>query len=151
MYCNELNQNKIPIIGLAKRDETIIIHKNLSVFGKTIDQQNLAKQFSDNPKIIASDDFIKVNFSKNSHIVKLLQRIRDESHRFAVSYHHVAKKKQQTLSVLDSVPGIGPSTRKKLLNNFGSLKSIKTKNQDDLAKVIGAKKAATLMNYLSES
>ena len=71
-----------------------------------------------------SEDFILVNLPHNTNLVKLLQRIRDESHRFAVSYHSVLKVKRQTASLLDDIPGIGPATRKKLLRTFGSMRGV---------------------------
>jgi excinuclease ABC subunit C len=80
--------------------------------------------------------------------VKLLQRIRDESHRFAVSYHSVLKVKRQTVSVLDDVPTIGPATRKKLLKTFGSVRGIMQARDWELEKVVGTKKAAILKQYL---
>lgn len=84
----------------------------------------------------------------NSHAVKLLQRIRDESHRFAVSYHTVLKRQRQTSSFLDDVPTIGPLTRKKLLRTFGSMKRVMEARQFELEKTIGVKKAAILRQYI---
>jgi excinuclease ABC subunit C len=82
-------------------------------------------------------------------VVKLFQRIRDESHRFAVSYHTVLKRQKQTASSLEDVPGIGPATRKKLIKTFGSLRGVQQASQEDIAGSIGAAKAAVLMKYLS--
>jgi excinuclease ABC subunit C len=81
-------------------------------------------------------------------LVKLLQRIRDESHRFAVSYHSVLKAKRQTASLLDDIPTIGPETRKKLLKTFGSVRGVTQARDIELQKLVGEKKAIILRQYL---
>jgi len=86
-----------------------------------------------------------------SNIVKLLQRLRDESHRFALSYHSVLRQKRQTASPLDILPGIGPATKKKLLGKYGSLKAIEQASIDELGPIIGQKKAQTILSYYTES
>jgi excinuclease ABC subunit C len=98
--------------------------------------------------ISESDDFILTNVPHNTNLVKLLQRIRDESHRFAVSYHSVLKQKRQIASVLDEIPSIGPETRKKLLKTFGSVKGIMQAHDSEVEKVVGEKKAVILKQYL---
>jgi excinuclease ABC subunit C len=95
-----------------------------------------------------TDDFILVNLPHTTNLVKLLQRIRDESHRFAVSYHSTLKVKQQTASALDDIPTIGPATRKKLLKTFGSMRGIMQARQQDIEQTIGEKKATILRQYL---
>jgi excinuclease ABC subunit C len=89
-----------------------------------------------------------VNIPHNTNVIKLLQRIRDESHRFAVTYHGVLKVKHQTASMLDDIPTIGPATRKKLLKTFGSLRGILQARDQDLVHVLGEKKAIILKQYL---
>ena len=83
-------------------------------------------------------------------IVKLFQRIRDESHRFAVSYHTTLKRQQQTKNQLEEIPGIGPKTRAKLLKKFGSMKKIFEATSEDLEVEIGKQKAQ-LIKQFSES
>jgi excinuclease ABC subunit C len=117
----------IPSIGLAKRYETII--KRSEVHGHTV--------------------FEEVLLPKSSHIIKLLQRIRDESHRFAVSYHSTLKVKRQTTSLLDNIPGIGPATKKKLIRAFGGSKAVTLASEAEIAKVIGPAKAKVLKKQLS--
>ncbi|MGH7196004.1 MAG: excinuclease ABC subunit UvrC [Candidatus Saccharimonadales bacterium] len=133
----------IPFIGLAKREEQVVIQKNKSQVA--LDENILHKLGG---FITQSEDFILINLPHNTNLVKLLQRIRDESHRFAVSYHSMLKVKSQTASALDEIPGIGPKTRQKLLKTFGSLKDINQASQKDLAKVIGFKKARILGDHL---
>lgn len=132
-----------PFIGLAKREEQIVIAKDRS--GVTLNQQVLNKLggfYSE------TDDFILINVPHSSHLVKLLQRIRDESHRFAVSYHSTLRRNRQSVSVLDEVPTIGPETKKKLLRTFGSLRGVMQARDFELEKVVGAKKTVILKQYL---
>jgi excinuclease ABC subunit C len=83
--------------------------------------------------------------------VKLLQRVRDESHRFAVSYHSVLKMKRQTASQLDEIVGVGPATRRKLLRAFGSNAAISAATPAQLAKVVGSAKARLIIDNLEPS
>ncbi|MDD1477642.1 excinuclease ABC subunit UvrC [Arthrobacter sp. H16F315] len=81
----------------------------------------------------------------------LLQRIRDEAHRFAISFHRQKRGKAMTVSALDGVPGLGDSKRKALLARFGSLKSIKAANIEELtgAKGIGPSLAEAIVRHFS--
>lgn len=142
---DESGHSKIPFIGLAKREEQIVIDKARSNVDLSAVSLHKLGGF-----MAESDDFILVNVPHNTNIVKFLQRIRDESHRFAVSYHTVLKVKRQTSSVLDDIPGIGPTTRKKLIRTFGSLHGISETSEFDLAKAIGPAKAKQLHHYLKQ-
>lgn len=90
------------------------------------------------------------SLSPYSDIMKLFQRIRDESHRFAVSYHSVLKQKKQTASALEDIPGIGPETRKKLIKTFGSLRGVKGRDITELSVVVGKTKAELIQKYLQQ-
>lgn len=140
---DESGCEKIPFIGLAKREEQIVIEKGRSNIQLNIEALRKLGGF-----MSESDDFILVNVPHNTNVVKLLQRIRDESHRFAVSYHSVLKAKRQTASALDDIPTIGPSTRKKLLKTFGSVRGVMQARDWELEKVVGEKKAIILKQYL---
>jgi excinuclease ABC subunit C len=135
----------LPAIGLAKQFEQVVISKNYETINLNVE---FAKKIR--ATIQESDDFYLVSAPHDSHLVKLLQRIRDESHRFAVSYHSVLKVKRQTTSLLDSVPGFGAVTKKKLLKTFGSLRGVTQASEADLAVVIGKKRAADLWKYLQD-
>ena len=74
---------------------------------------------------------------KGSASLKLLQRIRDEAHRFAVEYHRKVRKKRTIKSELDEIPGVGPVRRKILLKRFGSVEKIKAADLEELLKVDG--------------
>ncbi len=140
---DEQGCSKIPFIGLAKREEQIVIQKDKS--GVTINSEILHKLGSFSAE---SDDYILVNVPHNTNLIKLLQRIRDESHRFAVNYHSVLKVKRQTASLLDDVPGVGPATRKKLLKSFGSVRGIVAASESELSQVVGRERAHSLKQYL---
>ena len=140
---DELNLD-IPMIGLAKKYEEIVVQKNDSRV--TINDRKLIELRGF--RTDESSDFVRLDIPNNSNIVKLLQRIRDESHRFAVSYHSVLKSARQTTSVLDEIPGIGPMTKKKLLKHFGSLSGVKGAKKSDIASLLGEQKADKLMPYL---
>lgn len=136
------------MIGLAKRDEEIIINKHSSLPGA--DLKYLTSQaFSSEAVVSETADFVSILLPKSSPVVKLLQRIRDESHRFAVSYHTYLKRTRQTTSLLDEIPGLGPLTRKKLMRQFGSTRAIIQADKAQLQKALGPKRGEQLARYLS--
>ena len=90
------------------------------------------------------------NTLATTDIVKLFQRIRDESHRFAVSYHTALKRQQQTKNQLEEILGIGPKTRAKLLRKFGSMKKIFEASSEELETEIGRQKTQ-LIKQASEN
>ncbi|HWB39342.1 MAG TPA: excinuclease ABC subunit UvrC [Candidatus Saccharimonadales bacterium] len=141
---DEMQQSQVPFIGLAKREEQIVIDKRRS--GISLNELSLHKLGG---FVTESEDFILVNVPHNTNVVKLLQRIRDESHRFAVSYHSVLKIKRQTSSLLDDVPGIGPATRKRLIRQFGSLRGVNGASEEELAAVVGKSRAKSIKQQLS--
>jgi excinuclease ABC subunit C len=134
-----------PMVGLAKREEEIVVHLEKS-------QVNISKLelHKHNAIVSESDDFTLILLPKNTDIVKLLQRVRDESHRFAVSYHSILKGKRQTASLLDEIPGVGPATRKKLLKTFGSLRGVQEATKLEIAAAIGETKGLVVSKYLSK-
>jgi len=141
---DEQGCGQIPFIGLAKREEQIVVQKQRS--GVILNMLSIQQMGG---FITESEDFILVNLPHNTNLVKLLQRIRDESHRFAVSYHSTLKRNRQTASLLDDIPGIGPATRKKLLRTFGSMRGIVQADETELAKVLGDKKAHVVKQYVN--
>lgn len=109
-----------PVISIAKREEEIFIPNQ--------------------------KDPVRLPF--NSDALYLIQRMRDEAHRFTITYHRTLRSKRSTRSILDEIPGIGPKTKKKLLNHFGSLKNIKAARDEELIEVIGHKAAESLKDYI---
>lgn len=166
----------IPAIGLAKRDEQIVLHTSRSnvsldinaikawqreddpfkephimpLGGKALESKYVNLYVPSDPiGVDAAEDYVLVTLPKNSHIVKLLQRIRNESHRFAVSYHTSLKRSAATKSILDAIPGVGPATRKKLITSFGSGLGVKCATVDQLSAVVGSNKASVIYSWLT--
>src|SRR5262249_17984079 len=79
---------------------------------------------------------------RNSQALYLVQRIRDEAHRFAITYHRKVRTKQTFDSLLDSVPGVGPRRKQQLLRRFGSVKAIREATLNELAATPGMTRAA---------
>lgn len=163
----------IPTISIAKREEEVIISATRSHIGvELLESFKSGEKNDDSVWVTRSGDYYIVNLhagqtnasghSKNlrgnangpatyTHVTKLFQRIRDESHRFAVSYHTVLKRAKQTSSSLEEIPGIGPATRRKLLRTFGSLRGVSAASHEALAGAIGASKAELVKGYLDQS
>ena len=93
-------------------------------------------------------DSVPLYIDKNSETLHVIQRLRDESHRFAITFHRKQRSKGQVHSALDDVPGIGPKTRTLLLKHFKSLKRIREATEEELAAVIGPSRARTLISSL---
>jgi excinuclease ABC subunit C len=98
----------IPAIGLAKRMEEVYLPGN--------------------PE--------PLRIPRDAEALYLLQQVRDEAHRFAITYHRQLRSKSMVDSVLDEVPGIGPKRKKDLLKRFGSLKKMREAGADSLAEVV---------------
>lgn len=139
-----MNRQALPFIGLAKREEQIVVDYTRS--NVTVNRQKLEEL---DGRMESSERFILISLPHSSHIVKLLQRIRDESHRFAVSYHTVLKRQKQTASMLEEIPGIGPATRKKIIRHFGSLRAALNATEADLSVAVGEAKARLIKQTLS--
>src|SRR5262249_10668784 len=73
-----------------------------------------------------------VRIPRDSEALYLLQQVRDEAHRFAITYHRQLRGKKMTVSVLDEVAGLGPTRKKRLLKEFGSVKKIRTLTLEEL-------------------
>lgn len=136
----------IPAIGLAKREEEII-RRTESVTPSDPRQERQA----DGAWVTHTDKFEIILLPKDSHVLQLLQRVRDEAHRFAVTYQSVLRGKRQTKSLLDDIPGVGPATRKLLIKQFGSVRGVKAATAEELASAIGSAKAQVVIQYLGRS
>ena len=117
----KLNLTHIPIIGLAKEFEEVFIPN------------------SQRPIIIP----------KNNNALYLLQQVRDESHRFAITYHRKLRSKNISASSLDDIAGVGKKRKVALLKEFGTIDNIKNASVDQLAKIDGMnqKTAENVYNY----
>ncbi len=109
-----------PLAAIAKREEVIY------VYGQ-----------EDEPVVL----------DRRSPVLHLVQRIRDESHRFAISYHRKRREMRDRDSELLAIPGVGPTTRKRLIEHFGSLRGIKAAGPDALTAVVNAATAAKIRIY----
>ena len=125
---NELGLHDLPVLAIAKgkkrnAGEEKIYHKN--------------KEFT---------------FSKNDPLLFLIQRLRDEAHRFAISTHRAKRKKNLRKSLLDQIQGIGRQRKRALLNHFGSARAVESASLDDLKSVEGIEDniANKIYNYFHE-
>ena len=113
---------KRPVIGLAKRLEEVFVPE------------------SSEPQSIP----------KTSSGLKLLQQIRDEAHRFAITYHRTLRTKRTLQTELDLIEGIGKKRAKELLEAFGSVQGVKFATLEQLAEIVGEKVASKIKEYFSE-
>ena len=90
-----------------------------------------------------------VKLDRHSPVLHLIQQIRDETHRFAVTFHRLRRGKRQTKTVLSDVPGVGPATARKLLREFGSIANLQRAGIDGLSKVVSRKSAEKILNHLN--
>ena len=98
------------------------------------------------------DDDYPIILKRQSEGMYLLQRVRDESHRFAITYHRQQRRKGALRSALDEIPGIGESYQKRLLNHFGSVKAMRMASVEDFEQVkgVGHAKAEALYAALHD-
>jgi excinuclease ABC subunit C len=120
---DELGVEGVPVVGLAKRLE----------------------------EIFRPGESAPLLLPKASASLRLLQVLRDEAHRFAVSYHRKLRGKRTLASDLDAVPGIGPKRRQALLREFGSIHRLRQADVEQIARVKGfsVQLARALKNHLS--
>jgi len=110
-------------IGLAKREELLVTR--------------------DSPEPLA--------LATHDPALLLLQRIRDEAHRVAVTFHRKARTMRDLRSELDQIPGIGPGRRRTLLATFGSLGGVRRASREELSGVVGARAAAAVIEYFANA
>ena len=102
-------------LGVAVRVLEDLGLEDISVVG-------LAKRFEE---VYRPGESESVRIPRDSPALYLLQQVRDEAHRFAITYHRTLRDKKMTTSVLDEVPGLGPTRRTRLLKEFGSVKKLR--------------------------
>ncbi len=111
---------EIPVVGLAKRIEEIF------------------RPHNPEPIVLPHDN----------PALQMLQRLRDEAHRFGITFHRSLRSKQAVKSALDDIPGIGPKTKKLLKQKIGTVDKIKQVPIEELAELVGPAKAAVIKNHL---
>ncbi|MFN7977112.1 MAG: excinuclease ABC subunit UvrC [Vicinamibacterales bacterium] len=99
--------------------------------------------------VVTRDRDTPVAFEPSSAALRLLQQIRDEAHRFAVTFHRQARKMRDLRSELDTVPGVGPRRRRALLTRFGSLTGVRRATREDLVPVVGERVADALLTHFT--
>jgi excinuclease ABC subunit C len=102
-----------------------------------LDSVPIASLAKENEEVFIADDPQPIHIAKDSPALHILQRARDEAHRFAISYHRRLRHKEGITSVLDNIPGIGPKRKKALLRKFGSIESIKEASPEELSQTEG--------------
>jgi excinuclease ABC subunit C len=95
-------------------------------------------------------DSIPLYLDKNSESLKIIQHIRNESHRFGITFHRQKRSKNFITSELDNISGIGPKTVELLLSNFKSVDLIKSASQDEIAQLIGQSKAKKVVSFFKK-
>jgi len=103
-------------------------------YNKDIDVISLAEKFEE---IFVEDNSLSIKLDKDEDELKLLQKIRDEAHRFAVTFHKKLRKKKQVLSMLDEIEGLGKVKKENLMDKFKSVRRLKKASVDDLISVSG--------------
>jgi len=91
-----------------------------------------------------------VVLDRHSPVLHLIQQIRDETHRFAVTFHRLRRGKRQTKSALQEIPGVGQKTAQKLLEEFGSVANLRRAGVERLSQVIPRKSAERVLASLDE-
>jgi excinuclease ABC subunit C len=80
-------------------------------------------------------------------VLQLVQRVRDEAHRFAIGFHRQARNKRTLHSELDEIAGVGATKRKQLLTRFGSLRGVRSASEVELAALVGKATAARIRSH----
>ena len=96
-------------------------------------------------------DSVPLYIDKNSETIRVIQKLRDEAHRFGIKHHRNKRSKSQLHSQLDDIKGIGPKTRDALLKHFKSVKRIKEASEDEISLVVGSAKAKLVIEALFNS
>jgi excinuclease ABC subunit C len=99
--------------------------------------------------VFTRDNAEPIALDSHGTALRLLQRIRDEAHRFAITFHRQSRKKRNLTSELDGIPGIGPRRRRQLLTTFGSLSGVRRATREELTPVVGARTADAVIAHFS--
>jgi len=100
--------------------------------------------------LITRDRRLPIALPRDSAALQLVQRIRDEAHRFAITFHRRSRTNRDFSSELDLITGVGPKRRRALLEHFGSVKNIGRATNEELVPIVGTKVARLIIDYFSE-
>lgn len=148
-YRRMLDENKsLPDLvvidgGKGQLSSAMSIFKKLGIDGK-VSVIGIAKRLEE---IYFPGDSVPLYIDKNSISLKIIQQIRNEAHRFGISFHRLKRSNDMLRSEFDNIPGIGPSTVKKLLETFKSIDVVEKASIDELSAVIGKSKAKLVGDY----
>ncbi len=120
--------------------------KELELYGK-IAIVGIAKRLEE---IYYPEDSIPLYLDKNSDTLKVIQHLRDEAHRFGITFHRNLRSKGQIVSELDSIKGIGEETKKMLLKHFKSIKRIKSSTSEEIEEIVGKHKAKLIGEHFNK-
>ena len=121
---DDLNIVDQPLASIAKREEIIYI---------------------------AGREDEPVMLDRRSPVLRLIQQIRDESHRFAVTFHRKRRDRQRRTTQLEDIAGIGPRTARKLLDHFGSMKKVSERSPEELSKVVNRRQVESLRRHFDQT
>jgi excinuclease ABC subunit C len=144
-------QKKLPDLiivdgGKGQLSSAVEALKELSIYGR-VPIAGIAKKLEE---IYVPGDSLPLLINKKSPGLRLLQQIRDEAHRFAITFHRLKRSQTTTHSSLDAIEGIGKQTVEKLIKQFKSVKKIREASIEELKKVVGAKLAQRLKAHKTE-
>ena len=114
----------------------------------TIALAGIAKRLEE---IYFPGDSVPLYIDKNSETLKVVQHMRDEAHRFGITFHRDKRSKSQIVSELDSIKGVGPKTAEALLRHFKSVKRIRQASLDEIAAVVGVAKARVITEGFAQN
>jgi excinuclease ABC subunit C len=119
----EIGLANLVAIGLAKKEELLFVR----------------------------DRELPIAIDPHSPALRLLQRIRDEAHRFALTFHRQQRSSRDLRSEIDAIPGIGARRRKQLLTQFGSVNGVKRATREELTRVVGARAASAIIEHFASA
>jgi excinuclease ABC subunit C len=132
--------------GKGQLSSAVEMLKKVGAYGK-FQVIGLAKRLEE---VFVPGDTDPVMIGKDSAALQLLQKVRNEAHRFAVTYQRKRRKKKTLHSELLDIHGIGEKTAQKLLGHFGSVAKVKEASEDEMAEVVGPAKAETVATYYAD-
>ncbi len=143
----ELPQLLVVDGGKGQLNAAVEVLDELGLRGK-IATIGIAKRLDE---IYFPGDSVPLYIDKNSETLRVIQRLRDEAHRFGITHHRNKRSKSQVRSALDDIKGIGPKTRTLLLKHFKSVKRIKEASEEEISMVVGAAKARVIIAALAST
>ena len=121
--------------------------EELRIDTKNIDIIGLAERLEE---VYIPGDSQPIILARNSETLRVLKHIRDEAHRFGITFHRSLRAKAQQVSALDGIPGIGPKRKEILLKHFGSVSRIKAAEEEEIKELVGRKSAEAIKIFFTQ-